>query len=708
MLKDLRNFKESLLFAVCLLVSGYSNASNGDDVPRIILALGRLHPLILHLPIGALLLTFFLDIVGRIRKNYPKQIIKYALGFSSLFSIMACVFGYFLSLEDGYSGKTLDIHFWTGILSATLITLLFLLCDKENKQLKRLFFPLFVGTIVSISVAGHYGSVLTRGDNFLTEYIKAPPKLQTIEHIDSLNMYDNVVLKIFDDKCTQCHNTTKRKGDLALISKESLLEGGESGDVISLGNSRESLLYKHIMLPISDEDHMPPEGKPQLTKDELWLIKYWLDNSGEVDNKVVAIAKNDTLNKLLKKYLVFEEKHIEEAALGAIQDVEDEGFLVRKLVPTEPELWVKYNNKVIAKEAVKTLVDLKDQIVELDLSNTSLTDDMTSGLRKLKNLEKLELNNTQITDKALKHLKHLKALKILNLVGNDISEQGLENLLTSITPEHVYAWKTKIDQRLAQKLSNDFDVKINSGVTGFVETTQLKVPFMVTKKALFVDTISIKLDSKLRNTKIFYTLNGDEPDTTALQYTKPIMLDTNATIAVKAFKKGWNPSETLKRDFYKVNHKVSDYTITHQPEKQYPGSDKLFDLELGTLNFKDDKWTGFLGNDINTVIDLGAVKPVTKIAVDCLGQPKQWILFPTAVEVYASNNKASGFKRIGTMKTNKDNTNDMPLIERFFVEIPKTEARYYKVVVKNPKVLPKGHEGEGNASWIFVSEIMFW
>ncbi|GAA3562103.1 c-type cytochrome domain-containing protein [Snuella lapsa] len=708
MLIDVRNLKGSILFVVCLLVSGYSNAANGDDVPRIVLALGRLHPLILHLPIGALLLTFFLDIVGRIRKNYPGQTIKNALGFSSLFAIIACVFGYFLSLEDGYSGKTLDIHFWTGILSAVLITLLFLVSTKQNKQLKRLFFPLFVGTIISISVAGHYGSVLTHGDDFLTEYIKAPPKLETIEHIDSLNMYNNVVLKIFDDKCVQCHNTSKRKGDLALVSKESLLAGGESGAVISLGNAAESLLYKHTILPISDEDHMPPEGKPQLTKDELWLIKYWLDNSKEVDNKVVAIAKNDTLNKLLKRYLVFEEKYIEEASLGAIQSVEDEGFLVRKLVPTEPELWVKYKRKDITKDAIKALAGLKEQIVELDLSNSALTDDMTSGLKKLKNLEKLELRKTQITDKTLKHLKHLKALNVLNLVDNDITEQGLENLLQSITPEHVYAWKTKIDERLAQKLSNDFDVKINSGVTGFVEATQLKVPFMVTKKALFVDTISIKLDSKLRNTKIFYTLNGNEPDTTALQYTKPIILDTSATIAVKSFKKGWNPSETLKRDFYKVNHKVSDYTIIHQPEKQYPGSDKLFDLELGTLNFKDNKWTGFLGNDINTIIDLGTVKPVTKIAVDCLGQPKQWILFPTAIEVYASNNITSGFKRIGEMKTNKDNTNDMPLIERFFVEIPKTEARYYKVIVKNPKVLPKGHEGEGNASWIFVSEIMFW
>ncbi|MCF8272412.1 MAG: chitobiase/beta-hexosaminidase C-terminal domain-containing protein [Flavobacteriaceae bacterium] len=703
------NIKKQILLIISLFFFGISYASNAENVPKAILAIGRFHPVILHLPIGALLLTFFLDIIGRIKKDYPKNTIKYALGFSTFFSIIACVLGYFLSLEGGYSEKTLDIHFWTGILSATLITGLFLLSSKEGKLIKRLFFPLFLATIICISVAGHFGSILTHGDNFLTEYIKIPNKAKTITQVDSLHIYNNVVLKIFDDKCIECHNSTKNKGDLSLISNESIVLGGKSGEIIKLGNANESLLYEHIQLPISDKKHMPPEGKPQLTKDEVWIIKYWINHSKAIDDKVVNIAKNDTLNNLLKNYLVVNEPQIEEASAKDILEVEEAGFSVTKLVPNKPELWVKFKKGTITKNSVETLTNLKEQITELDLSNSSLYDDMTKGLNKLKNLKKLELNNTQITDKTLQNINELTHLVTLNIVNTQMTEHGLENLLTSIKPKHIYAWKTNINQEIAKKLKLKYNVNINVGIVeGFVEIPHIIPPLVLTKKTLFTDTLAIKLESKLKNSTIYYTLNGDEPDTTSLKYTNPILIDSTTHFAIKVFKKGWLPSEILKKDFYKIKYQVSDYSIVYKPESQYSGPEKLFDMELGSENFKDDKWTGFLGKDINTTADLGDVKSISHITVNCLGKSKDWILFPAEITVSTSLNKTSGFKEVGTLIINEDNKNDLAEIKKFTVNIPETKAQYIKVVVKNPKVLPSWHEGAGNASWIFVDEIYLW
>ncbi|WP_338356046.1 chitobiase/beta-hexosaminidase C-terminal domain-containing protein [Yeosuana marina] len=703
------NIKKQILLIISLFFFGISYASNAENVPRAILAIGRFHPVILHLPIGALLLTFFLDIVGRIKKNYPKNMIRYALGFSAFFSIIACVLGYFLSLEGGYSEKTLDLHFWTGILSATLITVLFLLSSKEGKLIKRLFFLLFLATIICISVAGHFGSILTHGDNFLTEYIKTPNKAKTITQIDSLHIYNNVVLKIFDDKCIQCHNSTKNKGDLSLISKEAISLGGKSGEIIKSGNADESLLYEHIKLPISDKKHMPPEGKPQLTKDEVWIIKYWIDHSKTSDDKVVNIAKNDTLNNLLKNYLVVNEQQIEEASVEDILEVEEAGFSVRKLVPNKPELWVKFKKGTITKNSVETLTNLKEQITELDLSNSSLSDDMTNDLKKLKNLKKLELNNTYITDKSLKNIDDLNHLSVLNIVNTQITDKGLENLFTYIKPKHIYAWKTNVNYDIAENIENKYDVDINVGIVeGFVDIPNIIPPILLTKKTLFTDTLSIKLESKLKNSTIYYTVNGDEPDTTSLKYTNPILIDSTTHIAFKVFKKGWLPSEILKKDFYKIKYHVSDYSIVYKPESQYSGPEKLFDMELGSENFKDDKWTGFLGKDINATANLGDVKSISHITVNCLGKSNDWILFPTQIIVSTSLNKTSGFKEMGTLKINEDNKNDMAEIKKFTVNIPETKAQYVKVEIKNPKVLPNWHEGAGNASWIFVDEIYLW
>lgn len=694
----------------CLFAVTTTHAENSEEAPRFVLALGRFHPLILHLPIGALILTFFLDIMGRLRKDYPRKTIKYALGFSSVFSILACVLGYFLSLEGGYSEGVLDVHFWTGIASALLITLLFFLADKKGKFVKRLFFPLFVVTLIGISVAGHYGSVLTHGDNFITEHLKPLPKAKTITEIDSLKMYDDVVLKIFDNKCIECHNTSKRKGELALHTKENILKGGESGDVITMGNANESMLYEHILLPISDEKHMPPEGKPQLTKDEIWLIKHWINKSEHFNPQVVAMPKNDTLNNLLKKYLVFNKKKINEARLSDIESVETAGFLVRKLVPNQPELWVKFNKDTITKKAIKALGDLKEQIVELDLSHSRLTDDFTSEIKKLKNLTKLNLSNTQITDKTLSHLQKLETLKTLNLVKTNVSSDGVNNLLSSVKIERLFAWETSITKAEAKTIQNKFDVNLNHGVAeGFVKIAQIKAPILLTKNTLFTDTLSIKLDSKLKGTKVFYTVDGTEPDSTSLEYQKPVLIDSTTTIAIKAYKDGWLPSDTKKEVFIKVTHKVKDYTIVHKPEKQYFGPKKLFDFKLGSENFKDDKWNGYLGHDLNTTLNLGEEKEVNTITVNCLGRSRDWILFPKNIKVYASSNKTSGFKLVGTLPIVENEQTESTIIKKFNVKMPKnTKAQYFKVIAKNPKVLPEWHEGAGNPPWIFIDEIIVW
>lgn len=701
------NSKKKLILTLSLFTCIFANGLNPDDTPRIVLALGRFHPLILHLPIGALLLTFFIDIYGRIKNNYQSNTIKLALGFSAFFAIIACILGYFLSLEDGYAEETLNIHFWGGIVTAAQITLLFFLSYKQEKLSQKLFLPIFILTIIGITITGHYGSILTHGDKFLTEYMVAPKEEKTIEIIDSLQIYNNVVLKIFEDKCIQCHNSTKKKGELSLVSKEAVLKGGESGDIIKFGDVNESLLYKHIHLPIEDKKHMPPEGKPQLTKDEIWLLKYWINNSKIFDEKVVDLNQNDTLNKLLKNYLVLKEIHIEEANLQDIQAAEDVGFSIKKLVPNRPELWVTLNKKDLSKSDIKKLASLKDQVVELNLSNSALTDDISKPISQFKNLKKIDLSNTSVSDKTLSYLEGLKMLEVLNIVNTKTTNQGLENLFTQIQPQQVYAWNSGIDEALAKKIAQNYKSEVNVGTPeGFAEAVHLKPPTFSTQKSLFTDTLTIDLKSKLKGSKIYYTLNGVEPDSTSLEYTNPFVTDSTTHIAIKVFKKGWLPSETLRKEFLKVGHQVLDHTIIDKPESNYSGTQKLFDLELGTVNFKDGKWTGFLGYNINTTANLGSQKTLNKVTVNCLSKYQDWILFPIEIIVSVSNNEKNGFKEIGTLKINEDNKKDLPQIKKFTLDFPETTAQYLKIIVKNPGILPSWHEGAGNASWIFVDEII--
>jgi len=542
-----------------------------DEAPRFILALGRFHPMLLHLPIGALVVTFFIDVLGRIQKKYPETTIKNLLGITSVFAIVTCFFGYFLSLEGGYQKDTLDLHFYTGIATAILANLLFIISWKPNFKSNTLFLPLFIVTLITISVAGHFGSVLTHGDNFLTEYISASEEEETIEVIDSLKLYENVVAKILDQKCIQCHNTSKQKGELSLISKDVILKGGTSGLTVVKGNASESKLYSRLLLPISDEEHMPPEGKEQLTKDEIWLIKHWIDKGLDFENYATANSENDTLRRALSKYLVFNKVKISKASIEAIEEVKTAGFRVLELVPGQAALNVKCLDTTPTKEHMDGLSVLKEQITELDFGNAKLTDEMTSVFKQFKNLKSLRLNSPLITDKSLEHLKSLNHLEVLNIYNTNITNDGLSNLLKAVQPKRIYTWSTKVDQQTAQSLSREFDITIqNAMVSGFVENSQLEPPIITPDKTLFTDTIHVNATSPLKDVELRYTLNGDVPDSTSM------------------------------------------------PDERYPDPLKLFDLSEGSLDFRDGNWVGFSGNDLSVNIDLGSTQAVNHISVSCL------------------------------------------------------------------------------------------
>jgi len=702
-------YKKGLLMLLLIMSTSFAHAANTDEVPRVILFFGRFHPLLLHLPIGALVVAFFIDLLGRFQKNYPTITIRNILGFSAFFAVITSVLGYFLSLEGGYHEETLDIHFYTGILTALLTTVLYLLSRKEAYNSNKIFLPLFILSLASISVAGHFGSVLTHGDNFLTEYAKPEKKGKTIEVIDSLRMYNDVVLKILDEKCIQCHNTTKKKGDLSLISKTDMLKGGESGEVLFAGNAHKSLLFEQLLLPISDEDHMPPEGKEQLTKDEIYLLERWIDEGLDFEN-YVKNPKNDTIKKLLKNYLVFNKIEIPKASRLDIETVKAAGFRVLELVPGEAELNVKQLKQVPTKKDISKLSDLKEQIIELDFSDTELTDEMTSVIKKFKNLKTLRLNSPKITDQSIKNFKELQNLEVLNLYNTSITNKGLEELLMAIQPRQLYTWKTSVNKETAMRLASKYNVKIQNNIQeGFVEASKLEPPVITPSNTLFVDSINLNIKSKLKNAELRYTLNGDVPDSTSMLLTNKLLINDSKTLKIKAFKKGWLPSETVSIQYAKIKYTIPDFSIADKPDIRYPNANKLFDLEEGSSSFKDGKWTGYLGFDVNTIIDLGTKKTVDNISINCLENVSNWILFPKGLVVYASNDKKEGFKKLGEVEISRKGVGTGGSeLKKVTVKIPSTSAQYFKVIVQNRKVLPEWHQGAGNASWIFVDEIYLW
>ena len=81
-------------------------------------------------------------------------------------------------------------------------------------------------------------------------------------------------------KCYSCHGALKQRSGLRLEARQLMIRGGENGQVIVPGNSRESALVARITA--DEADRMPPASEgAALTADEIELIRQWIDQGAE-------------------------------------------------------------------------------------------------------------------------------------------------------------------------------------------------------------------------------------------------------------------------------------------------------------------------------------------------------------------------------------------------------------------------------------------
>ena len=77
------------------------------------------------------------------------------------------------------------------------------------------------------------------------------------------------------------------------------MKGSENGAVIVPGNASESEIIKRVSLPMDHDDHMPPDGKPQPTTDELALLSWWVDAGAPADKTVAELNPPEDILRLI-------------------------------------------------------------------------------------------------------------------------------------------------------------------------------------------------------------------------------------------------------------------------------------------------------------------------------------------------------------------------------------------------------------------------
>lgn len=189
-------------------------------------------------------------------------------------------------------------------------------------------------------------------------------------------------------------------------------------------------------------------------------------------------------------------------------------------------------------------------------------------------------------------------------------------------------------------------------------------------------------------------------------YTKPVHLTASATISAfsRETLEGSSTSDTITATFIK---KPNDYSIAikskYNPQYHAGGLGGLIDGIRGTTNWRKGDWQGYQAQDFEAVIDLREQTAVSEITAGFLQDSRSWILMPTHVEYYLSDDNQH-FRLVQTVKNTID-PHDENRINDFKAAFSPVAARYVKVIAYNFGKLPEWHQGAGGDAFIFIDEI---
>lgn len=430
---------------------------------------GRLHPLVVHLPIGiALLMALTEAVIGwrtaSEESHAWRTVMAWALAVSA---VLAAGFGWLLALDGGYDDALLWNHRWTGVLTAALACLLLLL--RHHLALYRVTLVLLVAMVM---VAGHFGGSLTHGSNYLQlalarflEPDNAPENPGAQAAVpptpEDMLVFNQAIQPVFDAYCTACHGPDKQRGGLRLDSWEAVLAGGKSGPVLVVGEPSRSELVRRLYLPPEDEHRMPPEGKPQPERYEIRLLEWWIRSGAPADATLAELPPPAPIREALYPRLGLEAGPAapalpdRAAVLAAAPAFEyATGALVHAMHPTEPwvEVVARLQGEAFDDDDLAAIAPLAPAVDTLDLSGTAVTDDGLAALREMSFLRRLDLSRTAVSDTGLRHLTGLDRLESLNLYGTDVSDTGIAAVAGLLRLRRVYLWKTDVSPEAANAL----------------------------------------------------------------------------------------------------------------------------------------------------------------------------------------------------------------------------------------------------------------
>ncbi|AGA78161.1 putative membrane protein [Echinicola vietnamensis DSM 17526] len=260
--------------------------------------LGKLHPLLVHLPIGVFLALVFLEFANQFVPGKPlAPACIVLLWLTVVTAIPTVVVGALLAGTGGYGSDTLVLHKWLGVATALASIWLLVYRGRQSSAANGhiSYFSALAVTTILLGATGHYGGTLTHGTGFLTEDLPDDIKAFLGDDpyaLDGLAMmergeidetlsqleYARDIDPITASYCESCHGEKEQKGGLRLDNIDPDMVKGHDAETW------------RAMLNMVNSGEMPPKEEKQLSDEERRKLVDWITASIQ---RAVALRKAD-------------------------------------------------------------------------------------------------------------------------------------------------------------------------------------------------------------------------------------------------------------------------------------------------------------------------------------------------------------------------------------------------------------------------------
>lgn len=472
-----------------------------DSFSELLPVFGRMHPLLLHMPIGLFVGLALMECVNAVRRQAMAP--AFLVFIASLSACLAAASGIQLHNEPGYGASdVLELHEQLGLATAACGIVVFLLRAFGAQAMYRWALILTVGVLIP---TGHFGAEMTHGKNFLFEPLDQSEQTDPITPIPApeggpvLASYEAHVSRFFAARCNECHGDRKVKGGLRMDSPEALLAGGDGGPAIEAGIAPEDqeLLYR-MLLPIDDDDHMPPDHKAQPTEAEIDLLRAWLAAGAPFEGDF-ELAEGASLPEPVEPESAEADSPDEEpvAASPGVPDavldtMRDRLVHVQAVEAGSSLLWVDFAApaKTVDDGMVRELLTpVVDWVGELSLARTQITDSSLDLIAAMPQLVRLDLRETQVTSAGLAHLIGHEQMRELVVSRTQLDDSVIDTLRQLPALTQLWVWDSGISAEGLVALREALPaVRIDAGDMGLSAAIETEAKPEFTSDAPKVDS----------------------------------------------------------------------------------------------------------------------------------------------------------------------------------------------------------------------------